>query len=528
MKIEILEIILVILILTVQIVVFFRTYRQIGLFRKMIPFIDTIHIRKIYISQEELQNRSPKEILADLSKYQQNTVYQPETNAIEEAESFQEEAMEIFSAPNAFQPKEEIAILEPRESIHPVFENIRFSINNYLIRNHGAASDFNLIKDIIERHTDAIEEDINLTIGIPLYLGLMGTMLGIVIGLFNMPDLNNALSDHADILLNQGIGLLIGGVKIAMIASFVGLLLTIINSGWVFKGSRIYNEQRRNELYTFIQIELLPIINQGLAATLESLQRNLARFNTEFSGNLSGLQGVFDSGRHAVLEQKALLETIENAKISEIAKYNVHVLQQMEVSLAQFDKFNQHFAHITTFVEHSGNLVEKSNELLQRTDNFKQIAMHLENKLDQSEKLLDFLTTHFKNLQEYKELTSYAVAEVGHGVSDTFKELRLHIQNSSDVVKQFTVDEIEVLKTALSSTKTNLGNLEYLGALKHSVSELSESSQQRGSRLEKELEQLNGFMKKTVMLLDQMNRESLGYKTRGIGRWIGNLFKSKK
>src|SRR5690606_28850043 len=85
--------------------------------------------------------------------------------------------------------KTEVNIIESDAKKNCVFEKILFSVNNYLIRNRGAASDFNLIKDIVERNTDAVEEDINSSIGIPLYLGLMGTMMGIVIGLFNMPDL---------------------------------------------------------------------------------------------------------------------------------------------------------------------------------------------------------------------------------------------------------------------------------------------------------------------------------------------------
>jgi hypothetical protein len=109
-----------------------------------------------------------------------------------------------------------------------------------------------------------------------------------------MPDLGVGTDSKAnDLLLNDGIGLLIGGVKIAMIASFSGLLFTIFNSGWAFKGARILVESRKNDFYTFIQIELLPIINQGLASTLESLQRNLMKFNGEFTSNLSQLSGIF-------------------------------------------------------------------------------------------------------------------------------------------------------------------------------------------------------------------------------------------
>lgn len=80
-------------------------------------------------------------------------------------------------------------------SIHgKVISCILNSINVYLERNKNAVTDFHLVKDITERNIDALEEDINLTISIPLYLGLIGTMLGIVIGLFTMSDISDATS----------------------------------------------------------------------------------------------------------------------------------------------------------------------------------------------------------------------------------------------------------------------------------------------------------------------------------------------
>lgn len=59
------------------------------------------------------------------------------------------------------------------------FRKILDSINNYLQKNKGAVSDFMLIKDIVERNCDSKEEEITIQTPIPLYIGLMGTMLGI-------------------------------------------------------------------------------------------------------------------------------------------------------------------------------------------------------------------------------------------------------------------------------------------------------------------------------------------------------------
>lgn len=519
MKIESIEILLVLVIVSVQVYVFVRTFNQIRIFKNIIPNINLLQVTKILVPSTDLERLSPKEILAKIGSYKNSNEVTPQyipANDFEDSESH-----DLFFEENHHEnniEKTEVNIIETDAKRNSVFEKILFSTNNYLIRNRGAASDFNLIKDIVERNTDAVEEDINSSVGIPLYLGLMGTMMGIVIGLFNMPD----LSGTADSTLNNGISTLIGGVKIAMIASFVGLFFTIINSGWTFKGSRSFSEARKNEFYTFIQIELLPLINQGLASTLESLQRNLLKFNNEFSSNLKGLTGIFDASRSAIREQKELLDALDRAKVSDMTRYNVKVLQQLDVSVGQFEKFNAYLTNVTQFVENSQNIVNRTNELLARTDNFKNIADNLENKLNQSQLLMQFLSEHFNKLNEHKEFTSNAVADVGHSISETFRELREHIQNSSEAVKQFTVDEAELLKTALSESKTNLSNLEHLATLKSDVSLFKNSSASQGERLKQSIDDLNKNMAKSIILLEQIERK------RNVISSVKDLFKTKR
>ncbi|MCG9900884.1 MAG: MotA/TolQ/ExbB proton channel family protein [Hydrotalea sp.] len=529
MKIESIEILLVVIIVAVQIYVFVRTFNQIRIFKFIIPAINSLRVVKIPVPTIDFEKLSPKEIIANINSYKKSTVGSPVYTVTDE-HSDSESPDQLFLENQNYisTEKTEVNIIESDDKNNYVFEKILLSTNSYLIRNRGAASDFNLIKDIVERNIDSVEEDINSSVGIPLYLGLMGTMIGIVIGLFNMPEMGIVIGDTTtmDIKLNEGIGLLIGGVKIAMIASFVGLFFTIIHSGWIFKGSRSFSEARKNEFYTFVQIELLPLINEGLASTLVSLQRNLLKFNNEFTHNLSGLSGIFDSSRKAIREQKELLDAIDKAKVSDMTKYNVAVLKQLDISVGQFEKFNSYLTNVTQFVENSQSILSRTNELLVRTDNFKKIADNLQDNLSQSRILMEFLSAHFSNLQEHKEFTSNAVADVGHSISETFKELKVHIQNSSEAVKQFTVDETDLLKRALSESKTNLGNLEHLATLKSDLSQFKFSSASQGERLKQSIDELNKNMERSIAVLEQLEKQSFSSRTKRITTSIKNLFKS--
>jgi methyl-accepting chemotaxis protein len=140
---------------------------------------------------------------------------------------------------------------------------------------------------------------------------------------------------------------------------------------------------------------------------------------------------------------------------------------------------------------------------------------------------MEFLSEHFNKLNEHKEFTSNAVADVGHSISETFKELKEHIQNSSESVKQFTVDETELLKTALSESKTNLGNLEHLATLKSDVSQFKNSSATQGERLKQAIDDLNKNMAKSIAVLEQIEKHSFSNRAKNISTSIKNLFKSK-
>lgn len=115
------------------------------------------------------------------------------------------------------------------------------ALNAYLEKNKGAASDFNLMRDIVERYTSAEEEQITILQPIPLYLGLMGTMIGIIIGI----GAGAIAGDFSGAGLMESIPALMVCVSIAMAASFCGILFTTRLS-LKFKTAKSTTEANKN------------------------------------------------------------------------------------------------------------------------------------------------------------------------------------------------------------------------------------------------------------------------------------------
>ena len=164
------------------------------------------------------------------------------------------------------------------------FHEILDSTNSYLKNNKGSAADFKIIKDITERQIETLENKIESNISSPLYLGLLGTISGIVIGLIFFVA---AIIDNDKLLESaSSIQPLLVGVILAMTASAIGLILTIINSSFGFKDAAFDNERKKNQYYDFIQANLLPKLSKDVSDSLNSLKSNLDHFNNKFGENL--------------------------------------------------------------------------------------------------------------------------------------------------------------------------------------------------------------------------------------------------
>lgn len=70
--------------------------------------------------------------------------------------------------------------------VSPQFVQITQDTNDYLQANKGAAAAFDTLRDISEREADLLDGKIQAQISTPLYLGLLGTFAGAIIGLFSL------------------------------------------------------------------------------------------------------------------------------------------------------------------------------------------------------------------------------------------------------------------------------------------------------------------------------------------------------
>ena len=370
------------------------------------------------------------------------------------------------------------------------------TINNYLKKNKGGAADFHLIKDIVERHTDSIDEEINHKLPVPIYLGLMGTVLGIIIGLYSLSFEYNPATNalNGELFVNSVDGL-ITGVKQAMICSFVGLGLTTLLSSWRYMGAKSKLEAQKNAFYDFIQTRLLPQMTKDAASTILALQSNLEKFNTSFEENIKGFGGIMDEIHTAFDSQVALQKELKKMDLTQVANLNANVLVQLRNSMTEFEKFTQYLGQMNSFVRSTAKLTDSINDQLQRTEAVETITNAMQDNIQKNQLVMEKLRVFLERVNEQEAVVT-AAGEIDSTMAQAIEELKTHAQEQINSIRTYTTEATEDLHDLVTSERghlrklDNLGKLDELDKLVSAITSMKEDNRTMNSALENKIETL--------------------------------------
>ena len=138
------------------------------------------------------------------------------------------------------------------------FNELIKEINLYVIKTKGT-TDFSVIQNKVERKLNMRFDQSMTHLSFPTYLGLMGTFLGVFLGI-TMFILG---FDGAGNISDDSIKNLLSGVLVSMLIRLVGLVLTTINNAKA-GDARAKIEEDKNDFFDYVQTELMPTLNVSL------------------------------------------------------------------------------------------------------------------------------------------------------------------------------------------------------------------------------------------------------------------------
>lgn len=375
-----------------------------------------------------------------------------------------------------------------------VMNNIVVPINTYLIKNKGVSIDFHILKDIVDRNVEIVEDNIAERVPAPLYIGLAATMLGIIFGLFSVSF--DTPSNGSGELALQAIKPLIDGVKLAMSASVVGLVLTTIFSVWIFKNAKSKVELGKNQFLSLLQSELMPKMNRSKLPEVDVLARKIDTFSKSSISIVSHLGTLVNDSKSSIEREQQLIQDIRALDVRKVSAVNLDIFNKLESMMGSFQSFAKYYEKLDSSLLNTTKLVDNLDKFVRNTDDINVILQDLKSIITKSDQASDFFSQHIKSFSQYGDAVNESVADsdsrmskaidvLGVSVEKQFEafnesiaeydsKLSIAFDNSIKRFNESAKDQIDKTEIAFNNSRPKFEKLEHLEKLNGIEQKLSQ------------------------------------------------------
>lgn len=349
------------------------------------------------------------------------------------------------------------------------------SINDYL-KNNKTVSDFHLMKDIVDRNCDAKEDEIATQIPIPLYMGLVGTMAGILIGILYL-----WISGGIGLLLSvgggngaDGIEALLGGVALAMISSILGIVLTTLGS-IKFKTAKATLESRKHVFLSWIQAKLLPTLSDNVVGAIREMTGKLEHFNKEFAQNTGNLGSALDKVNQSYKMQVQLLDTVRQIADKDVTQKNLELYHALQNSSGEIGKLAEYLNNCNLYLANVQALNKKLDDYEKRTQ-------FIENASRFYSKHENWLA---ENYDEANRKLKEVVGRYNSTIEETFKTVKSDIESKRQELGTFLNNQNTALKSSAGDLDRIVKALSELGEVQKSVKAFESATKEQNKRIDR-------------------------------------------
>lgn len=371
-------------------------------------------------------------------------------------------------------------------NVHPDFKQLIADTNAYLLNNKGAV-DFNILKNIADRTAAVKENQITNTVSIPLYLGLIGTFCGVILGLINIILFKGDITQEG--AMETAINGLLTGVSVAMIVSLVGLSLTTWNNAVAFKSSVRIRDLNRNDYYTFLQRDLLHRLDNNLHTILDMLKGNIADFNSQFGENLKKFDDTFGNNisnlKEAVTSMSTQIDTVKEntglqiGLLSELKRINydqmvqdnTKLFQKMKEAGPMLDAFVKEHQSFNQNLQSANGLTMNINNIFERITQFENNINVVGTEIAMSKMLGADVLNH---INDQLKAINYNDQLIGQYAAVTNDEFKQYLENAHTRIKEIKRKIEKELEGAydLNGLSANLQNLAFLKSINDNLEEM--------------------------------------------------------
>lgn len=364
--------------------------------------------------------------------------------------------------------------------------NIVCSINSYLDKNKGGSSDFHLLKDIVDRNCDALENEIQSQLPMPLYAGLGGTMSGIIVGvgyLWLSGGLKNLLSatGSADA---KGIEALLGGVALAMISSICGIILTTSGS-WKSKEALAEVEKGKQNFLSWIQQELLPKLKTGIDGEIEKIAGSIREFNKSLSGNSNQLDRTLTEINRSVSSMSGVMKTLKDLNVVQLGAVNIQVYDKLKGCTDEIGKFEQYLENVNGYIDNITKLSQKLSDAEERIQAFEEVAEYFKRERSTFDQMQGVIS---QSIGQSDADLKDAVKKFKESMDKEYQDLTQHNEQKVADFKKAADKQNEVLEKHLDEKVAQIDaiadELKKLAPIKDAVSNFEKATKEQNRKID--------------------------------------------
>ena len=342
-----------------------------------------------------------------------------------------------------------IGMTNKEASRHPDFKDMVHRTNIYLCSNVGASADFQILKDICERKIEIMDGLISNSLNTPLFMGLAGTFIGIITGLMGI-DLSGITGDGGNVNMNDFQGL-ISGVVFAMIASLVGLGLTIFNSTILYKEAAKNADTEKDDYYDFLQRKLMPTLSTSMASSLTALKGVLGHFVDKFGSNLDTYTDSIELLNDNIESQKDVLVELNKLSLTKTANQIAASFLSLKEASDQLEVFKSYQKELGKVMQQVGGSVAKIDKVLDRFEDFgRDMSVVVANQSKATELQVQFknaIEAHFPTGSVGREIWQKQFNELMSDAKEVSETLNSQLKASTEYVKNFVQGNAEFFTT---------------------------------------------------------------------------------
>ena len=309
------------------------------------------------------------------------------------------------------------------------FKNVVKETNVYLLKNKGSAASFDMLKEIAQRRYKLQAKASGATISYPLYLGFLGALLlmGMALGQLVQKGMSEA-----------GVQAFLIATILALVAVFVGLLLALL-SRFQYRKARQQAAIRKQEYFSFLQLELLPTLQQDMAVSLSNLRTVLDQFNKGFFQKIIDFKEVFMTLGNYVGIQEKLLSSLEKVGFTEITAANLHFLDKVRENESLFEAFGSYQRRLNESLELGAEAARDIRQVVERLRQIDDVQAYIRQNEEMIRRQLGYLSAHEDRMQDLTQSIQQhfieAGDEMGKIVQERLQNLKKQEQDAGEALQ---------------------------------------------------------------------------------------------